>query len=168
MPLPDWFSRRADAALSRRAALKLGAASVLGLSLPECLAAAGENPRPAAKNVLVIYEQGGLSHMDTWDPKPEAFVDHRSPFKPIDTRVPGVRFTELLPRTAGIADKLAVVRSMHHARGGADAHPNGTQYALSGAHPAAGALTILLCTTHFLWWVEGWSLCCCLACWRSL
>ncbi len=142
MPLPDWLSRRADAGLSRRAALKLGAASILGLSLPECLAAAGANPRPAAKNVLVIYEQGGLSHMDTWDPKPEAFADHRSPFKPIDTRVPGMRFSELLPHTANIADKLAVVRSMHHARGGADAHPNGTQYALSGAHPAAAALTM--------------------------
>jgi hypothetical protein len=142
MSLPDWFTRRTDAGPSRRTALKLGAASVLGLSLPECLAAAGARPTAAAKNVLVIYEQGGLSHMDTWDPKPEAFVDHRSPFKPIDTCVPGVRFSELLARTATVADKLAVVRSMHHARGGADAHPNGTQYALSGAHPAAAALTM--------------------------
>src|SRR5271157_3955626 len=127
MPLPVWFARRANKCLSRRAALKLGAASVLGLSLPECLAAAGGKAKPAAKNVLVIYEQGGLSHIDTWDPKPETFVDHRSPFKPIDTRVPGMRFSELLALTATVADKLAVVRSMHHARGGADAHPNGTQ-----------------------------------------
>ncbi|QDU19024.1 DUF1501 domain-containing protein [Urbifossiella limnaea] len=142
MPLPDWFARRAGAGVSRRSALKLGAASVLGLSLPECLAAAGAGAKPAAKNVLVLYEQGGLSHMDTWDPKPEAFVDHRSPFRPIATRVPGVRFTDLLPHTADVADKLAVVRGMHHSRGGADAHPNGTQYALSGAHPAASPLTM--------------------------
>ncbi|MCE9529937.1 MAG: DUF1501 domain-containing protein [Planctomycetes bacterium] len=142
MPLPEWFTCRADVGLSRRAAMKIGAASVLGLSLPECLAAVGTKAKSPAKNVLVIYEQGGLSHMDTWDPKPETFVDHRTPFKPIDTRVPGIRFSELLPHTANIADKLAVVRSMHHARGGADAHPNGTQYALSGAHPAAAALTM--------------------------
>ncbi len=142
MLLPEWFTRRADGYVSRRAALKLGAASVLGMSLPQCLAAATGKTKAAAKNVLVIYEQGGLSHMDTWDPKPEAFIDNRTPFKPIDTRVPGIRFSELLAKTAGVADKLAVVRSMHHARGGADAHPNGTQYALSGAHPAAGALTM--------------------------
>lgn len=142
MNLPDWFVQRTDAPLSRRASLKLGAASILGLSLPECLAAANVAGRAAAKNVLVIYEQGGLSHMDTWDPKPEAYIDHRSPYKPIATRVPGMRFSELLSQTATIADKLTVVRSMHHARGGADAHPNGTQYALSGAHPAAAALTM--------------------------
>jgi hypothetical protein len=146
MPLPDWFARRSETAPTRRDALALGAAlgaaSILGLSLPRCLAATAGKSGAAARNVLVIYEQGGLSHMDTWDPKPEAFIDHRSPFKPIATRVPGIHFSELLPRTAAIADKLAVVRSMHHARGGADAHPNGTQYALSGAHPAAAALTM--------------------------
>ena len=85
--------------------------------------------------MLVIYEQGGLSHMDTWDPKPDVLAEHRSPFKPIATKVPGMQFTELLSNTARFADKLAVVRSMHHAKGGADAHPNGTQYALSGSHP---------------------------------
>jgi uncharacterized protein (DUF1501 family) len=73
MPLPSWFTRRADENLSRRAGLKLGTASILGLSLPECLATAGA--KAAAKNVLVIYEQGGLFHMNEWDPKPEAFVD---------------------------------------------------------------------------------------------
>jgi len=98
--------------------------------------------RGKAKNVLVIYEQGGLSHMDTWDPKPDAITAHRSPFKPIATKVPGIQFSELLGKTATIADKLAIVRSMNHTRGGADAHPNGTQYALSGSHPAAAAITM--------------------------
>ena len=51
--------------------------------------------------------------MDTFDPKPEAVAEHRSPFKPIDTVVPGLRFTELLAKTAKVADKLAVVRCMH-------------------------------------------------------
>jgi hypothetical protein len=139
----NWFRDRLDRPASRRDALRLGAASVLGLTLPQCLAVAKETGRKAAaKNVLVIYEQGGLSHMDTWDPKPEAVSDNRSPFKPIASKVAGMQFTELLPLTAKVADKLCVVRSMHHARGGADAHPNGTQYALSGAHPAAASLTM--------------------------
>lgn len=125
--------------ISRRHLLKLGAAGVLGWSLPQMLAlqaAAADGGRPRAKNVLVILEQGGLSHIDTWDPKPDVLAEHRSPFKPIDTKVPGIRFTELLAKTARVADKLAVVRSMHHPKAGADAHPNGTQYALSGSHPS--------------------------------
>lgn len=124
--------------ISRRRALQTGAAGVLGLSLPEwlCLQArASTGTRPAAKNVLVILEQGGMSQMDTWDPKPAAPVDHRSPFKPIATTAPGVQFTELLPHTSRIADKLAVVRSMRHPRSGANGHPDGTQYMLSGSHP---------------------------------
>ena len=141
MTAPDWFRARAGASRppTRRAALALGTAGVLGLSLPRCLAAAARAGKAAAKNVLVILEQGGLSHIDTWDPKPDVVADHRSPFKPIATNVPGVRFTELLRETAKVADKLAVVRSFHHAKGGADAHPNGTQYALSGSHPIGAA-----------------------------
>ncbi len=146
MTLPAWFRERAGVTLppTRRTALRLGVTGALGWSLPHCLAItqAADSPatRPAARNVLVILEQGGMSHMDTWDPKPDTVAEHRSPFKPIDTNVPGMRFTELLPRTATVADKLAVVRSMHHAKGGADAHPNGTQYVLSGSHPAGAAI----------------------------
>lgn len=80
--------------------------------------------------------------MDTWDPKPDAISEYRSPYKPISTNVPGIQFTELLSKTAKLANKLTVIRSMHHTRGGADAHPNGTQYALSGSHPANAALTM--------------------------
>jgi hypothetical protein len=112
----------------------LGGLSALGLPLA---GGADDRRRAKAKNVLVIYEQGGLSHLDTWDPKPDVLVEHRSPFKPVASRVPGMQFTELLSHTSRLADKLAVVRSMHHAKGGADAHPNGTQYALSGTHPSS-------------------------------
>jgi hypothetical protein len=91
-----------------------------------------------AKNVLVILEQGGMSHIDTWDPKPDVALDHRSPYKPVATRVPGMQFTELLAKTARVADKLTVVRSMHHRNGRvASGHPDGTQYALSGSHPGS-------------------------------
>jgi hypothetical protein len=124
--------------ITRRSWLKAATAGVLGWSLPECLAlGAGA---AAAKNVLVILEQGGLSHIDTLDPKPEAPTDHRSPHRPIATSVPGMQFTDLLQRTAPLAHKLAVVRSMYHPRSGADAHPSGTRYILSGAHPSAASL----------------------------
>lgn len=136
MPAGPWSSPL----LNRRRLLQTGTAGVLGLSLPELLTlqarGAVAHGRAVAKRVIVILEQGGLSHIDTWDPKPEAAVDHRSPHRPIATSVPGIQFTSLLPHTAKIAHKLAVVRSMYHAKAGADAHPNGTQYALSGAHPS--------------------------------
>ena len=124
---------------SRRRALQVGSAGVLGLSLPQWLSlqaqAASSHGKPAAKNVLVILEQGGLSHIDTWDPKPFAPADHRSPFKPISTSVNGIQFTELLAHTSRVADKLAIVRSMMHPKAGANGHPDGTQYMLSGSHP---------------------------------
>ncbi len=127
--------------LTRRQALQFGAAGILGCSLPRMLelqAAATGRRTARAKNVLVVLEQGGMSHIDTWDPKPDVVVDHRSPYRPVATRVPGMQFTELLTKTASIADKLAVVRSMHHRSGRiAAGHPDGTQYALSGAHPGS-------------------------------
>ena len=125
--------------VNRRGFLRGASAGILGLSLPELLsmqAGAVEPTRAAqAKNVLVILEQGGLSHIDTWDPKPGVVVDQRSLFKPISTNVPGMQFTELLSKTGSIADKLAVVRSMCHPKAGAEGHPDGTQYMLSGSHP---------------------------------
>ncbi|MCH7988844.1 MAG: DUF1501 domain-containing protein [Planctomycetes bacterium] len=112
---------------------------VLGYSLSEMLVvealASHSTKRPRAKNVLVVLEQGAMSHVDTWDPKPDVATDHRSPFKPVSTNVPGIQFTELLSHTARIADKLAVVRSMFHPKSGANGHPKGTQYMLSGSHP---------------------------------
>ena len=85
-----------------------------------------------AKNVLVILEQGGMSHIDTWDPKPEAVAEHRSPYKPVSTNVPGMHLTELFAKTACHADKLAIVRSMHHRQTG---HGEGTQTMLQGWEP---------------------------------
>ncbi len=92
-------------------------AGVLGYGLPDMLTMQSRgNPistlAARAKNVLVVYEEGGISQMDTWDPKPEAPVDHRSPFAPISTNVPGMYFTSLMPNIARHADKLSVVRSM--------------------------------------------------------
>src|SRR5438270_3149191 len=75
--------------------------------------------------------------MDPWVPTPEVVARHRRPFRPVAATVPGMQFTGLLTTTAGVADRLAVVRSMYHPKGGANGHPTGTQYMLSGAHPSS-------------------------------
>jgi hypothetical protein len=117
--------------IPRRSFLGIGIAAGLGARASGAGVTAG---RGRAKQVLIVFEQGGLSHMDTWDPKPEAVAEHRSPFRPIDTNVPGIQFTELLAKTSRQADKLAVIRSMHH-RVSVSGHPDGTQYLLAGVRP---------------------------------
>ncbi|MCY2977386.1 MAG: DUF1501 domain-containing protein [Planctomycetota bacterium] len=121
--------------LQRRSFLGLGVAGGLNLFPVHTDTALGSVVNGRAKNVLVILEQGGLSHMDTWDPKPDAPADHRSIYKPISTNVAGMQFTELLSKTAKVADKLTVIRSMHHKVSNANGHPQGTRYALSGEVP---------------------------------
>jgi hypothetical protein len=93
---------------SRRQLLVAGA--VGGLGLPRLLAA-----KPtAAKSCIFIYQYGGLSQLDSWDPKPHAPEELRGPYKPIPTAVPGLRVGELMPQLACRADKYAVLRSMSH------------------------------------------------------
>jgi hypothetical protein len=116
--------------VTRREWLRVGGLSVLGVSLPQLLSggtasAAVGAPSPLArgldgsltfgraKNVIFLWLQGGPPQHETFDPKPDAPAEIRGLFKPIATNVPGIQFCELLPRTARIADKLAVVRSVH-------------------------------------------------------
>lgn len=108
--------------VSRRSFLKIGGLAMGGLSLPgllqaEALAAspsggAGRGRRSSHKSVIMIYLSGGLAHQDTFDLKPDAPAGIRGEFKPIPTKLPGVQVCELLPRTAAVMDKLAVIRSM--------------------------------------------------------
>ena len=89
-----------------------------------------------AKQVLVIFEQGGVSHIDTWDPKPDAPTEHRSPFKQIKTKASGIYVTELLAQTARVMDKFTVVRCMTQPTPGiGNSHPKGSQYIFSGEAP---------------------------------
>lgn len=120
---------RPTGAMSRREWLGVGGIGMLGLSLTDLLAArnvaigatAGVNPLAnglsgtmfgAAKNVIFLWLQGGPPQHETFDPKPDAPLEIRGPFQPIQTNVPGIEFSELLPRTAQRADKLAVIRSL--------------------------------------------------------
>ena len=110
--------------VSRRRLLQAGVIGTLSTSasgllrLPELLAADqvnGETPhKPPQKSCIFIYQYGGLSQLDSWDPKPQAADGIRGPYKPIATRTPGFQVGELMPRLAEISDKYCVIRSMHH------------------------------------------------------
>ena len=67
-----------------------------------------------AKSVILIYLQGGPSHLDLWDPKANVPDNVRSVFKPIDTKVPGIQFTELMPKIAEVNDKVTMIRAMSY------------------------------------------------------
>ena len=93
----------------RRSFLKLGLAGG-ALTLPGLLrlrAASSQVRKNTA--VILLYCHGGISHIDTWDPKPQAPEEYRGPFKPIQTRSTGMLLTELLPRHAAIADKFSLL-----------------------------------------------------------
>ncbi len=119
------FGFRVAQQLSRREILRIGGLSGLGLSLPNLFrfrseAADSENAgsRPTsfakAKRVIMLYLHGGHPQQETFDPKPDGPSEVRGEFGAISTSVPNVSFSELLPRTAGIMHKLAVIRSMSH------------------------------------------------------
>jgi hypothetical protein len=128
----------------RREFLQVGFSGFLGLGLPGLLAgrarargATGPGvPAPArAKSMILVFLTGGLSHLDSFDPKPDAPEGIRGEFRPIDTAVPGLRLCEHLPGLAACAGKLAVVRSMAHRHTN---HLNATHWVLTGqAQPGA-------------------------------
>jgi len=72
------------------------------------------HPSGKAKSVILIFNGGAPSHIDLWDPKPEANSEVRGIFRPLSTNVPGVQVTELLPEMAKRMDKVALIRSVHH------------------------------------------------------
>ena len=109
--------------VTRRSFIQLGGLGSLGLLAADLrrAEAAGLRRKGKAKSVILIFNCGGPSHIDLWDPKPDASTDVRGTFKAIPTNVAGIRFSELLPRMARHADKLAVVRSVHHSHHGHNA-----------------------------------------------
>lgn len=79
--------------------------------------------------VILVWLRGGASHLETFDPKPDAPLEYRGPFSPISTNVPGIQVGELLPRLASMADRYALIRSLSHSGGG---HPAGSLQVLGG------------------------------------
>ena len=110
---------------SRRGFVQAGMLGATGLSLTGLLrdaAAAPKTPNGAASksenNVLLLWMRGGPSHIDMWDPKPDAPVEFRGEFGTIDTNVPGIQLTDMLPNSAKVMDKWSIVRSLQpHRRG---------------------------------------------------
>lgn len=140
-------SRRCDG-VTRREFVRVGGLSALGLGLSQLLAlqaTAGEQrPRRAAKQCILIWLDGGPSHLETFDPKPDAPREVRGPFGTIATSVPGIAIGELLPRTAQRMRDLAIVRSVTSTQG---EHNFGTHAMLTGyaptpalAYPTLGAV----------------------------
>src|SRR5215468_5163882 len=100
--------------LSRRELLTVGSVGLAGLGLPDFLhrQAQAAPARSKAESVIFLYLQGSPSHIDTWDPKPDAPVDIRGEFKPIATTAPGMQLSEVLPMLAQQARHFALVRSL--------------------------------------------------------
>src|SRR5438093_3577781 len=102
--------------LSRRDFLHAGSLAFLGISLPQWMALKGQGAIAADRDVncILLFLVGGPSHIDTWDPKPDAPDEVRGPFKPIATKVPGIRITEIFPQLARHTDKVSFLRSVYH------------------------------------------------------
>jgi hypothetical protein len=105
--------------ISRRDFLRVGALGVGGLTLADLLRLRAHGAARSHKAVIMVLLRGGPSHIDTYDPKPDAPPEIRGPFKPIATNVAGVQVSELLPLQAKIMDQLAIVRNL---RFGKDQH----------------------------------------------
>ncbi|MBY0527605.1 MAG: DUF1501 domain-containing protein [Gemmataceae bacterium] len=125
------------AGMTRRDCLQLGLGTVFGGGLAHALrlrsvAASSDAKAPAAKSCILIWLDGGPTHYETFDPKPNAPAEFRGEFSAIPTRLTGVAFSEHMKRLAAIADKLAIVRSIRHDQGN---HGAGNHYMMTGAPP---------------------------------
>src|SRR5262249_15288188 len=115
--------------LTRRDVLRVGGSGLLGLSLGSLLQlqaqAADKKEAPSdgagrgkAKSIILVYLQGGPSHLDLWDPKDNVHDSAKSPFSAISTKLTGVRYTEVLPKLAQVNDKFTMIRSMSYTPNG--------------------------------------------------
>lgn len=133
---------------SRREFLRLGGAGLFGMSFADVLrlrAAQGPGAGPAigaakngwgrAKSVIVLYLQGGPSHLDIWDPKPDAPSNIRGEFKPIRTKVPGIQVSEVMPQLARQMDKATLIRSMSYTPAGLFNHTAAIYQFMTGYTP---------------------------------
>lgn len=123
----------AEQLIQRRGFMQIGALGLGGITLSDVLRLRAEsNPHKADTSVIMLYQHGGASQFETWDLKPDAPSEIRSQFSSIRTNVPGIDICEHFPRQAEIADKFALIRSLHHDVG---IHSDGGIIALTGKRP---------------------------------
>lgn len=137
---------------SRRDFLRLGMLGASGLSLSQLLRqeaqAADNNGSSNRKNsVIILWMRGGPSHIDMWDPKPDAPLEYRGEFGVMNTKVPGILLSDMLPQCAAMMDKWSIIRSLNHHDAG---HSTGDQICFTGynsgpnpdenIHPSCGAI----------------------------
>jgi hypothetical protein len=131
----DSNRRRCDG-VNRRDVLRLGSLTGLHFGLGDWYrlkAAAAEQGKRAAKSCILLWLDGGPSHLETFDLKPDAPAEVRGPVKPIATNVPGIQISEWMPRTAAVCDKLAIIRSMTSPLG---EHGLANEYLMTGYKPS--------------------------------
>src|SRR5262245_66496511 len=126
------------AGMPRRDFIQLGLGGVLGVGFADLLRLRASAVQPPVErsstqvNCILIWLDGGPSHYETFDPKPEAPAEIRGEFKAINTAVPGVQFSEVVPQLAKTADKLTVIRSTCHK---APNNGGGNNNIITGAPP---------------------------------
>jgi len=124
--IPGRYGKDTCDGFSRRAVMRVGSSALAGLSTATLLeksataATSDEEARyggkgfGSAKSVILLYLQGGPSHLDLWDPKTDVPDNVRSVFSNIDTKIPGVQFSELLPNLAQQIDRATLIRSLSY------------------------------------------------------
>ncbi len=122
------------AGITRRDCFRLGLGGFLGLSFVDALKAraAAHGSANQAKSCILIWLDGGPTHYETFDPKPNAPKEYRGEFGTVQTKVPGLYYSELMKRLAAVADKTAIIRSIRHDQGN---HGAGNHYMMTGAPP---------------------------------
>src|SRR5262245_33112248 len=106
--------------LSRRSFLKVGVSGLAAMGLGDLARLRAQAPAAGASHdtsVILLWLDGGPSHMDLYDMKPDAPEEYRGIWRPIRTRVPGFDVSPLFPRQARVTDKFSIVRSLHHDTG---------------------------------------------------
>ena len=140
--LPTVSYRYCDGLL-RRQYLRIGSLGLFGLNLPRVLRAADES-RQAARDVkktscILLWLSGGISQVDSFDPKPSAPLEIRGEFKTIPTSTPGIHFVEHLPRLAKLTKRFSLIRSMTHNQG---THGLADQLVTSGYAPTPSGVGV--------------------------
>ncbi len=129
MSFPGCVELRRSVGVTRRGLLQAGALGA-GLGLSQLLRAEAAQSSPDRERaVIILWMRGGPSHIDMWDPKPEAPVEYRGEFGTMATNVPGIQLSDMLPRSAACMDKWSILRSLHHHDAG---HSAGDQICFTG------------------------------------